>query len=144
MTKISPRTTARLRLVAATALAGVASTAVVGLGYAAANGPASASQYQYKKETICHHTGSQSNPHRTIRVSSRAVPAHTAHGDTTGPCPMTTNVTKHSTAAHVNKFHPGTTLSAELRSEKAKKAKKAKKAAKAKADKGKAKGKGGK
>jgi hypothetical protein len=141
MTRIAPRTTARLRLVAVTALAGVACTAVVGLGYASANGPASAQQYQYKV-TICHHTGSQSNPHRTITVSSRALPAHDRHGDTVGPCPTSTNVTTHSTAPHVKKFHRGTTLSAELRAEKAKaKATKAK-GKKAKADRGKAKGKG--
>ncbi len=49
---------------------------------------AGAQQYQYeKKETICHHTGSKQNPTVTILVSSNAVPAHLAHGDTLGPCP---------------------------------------------------------
>jgi hypothetical protein len=49
--------------------------------------PASTQQYQYeKKETICHHTGSQTNPTVTITVSRNALPAHFAHGDTLGPC----------------------------------------------------------
>lgn len=39
------------------------------------------------KVTICHHTGSASNPFVTITVSSNALPAHTAHGDTIGACP---------------------------------------------------------
>jgi len=132
------RTTIRIRQAAVVALAGLGFAAVAGLAYASASGPAaSAQQYQYppgQKLTICHHTGSESNPHRTITVSARAWQAHQRHGDTLGPCPSGQAVTKHSNAAHVKKFHKGKTLRGELRAEKAK--------ANANAQKGKARGKG--
>lgn len=40
------------------------------------------------KVTICHNTGSQTNPTVTITVSENAVAAHVKnHGDTLGACP---------------------------------------------------------
>ena len=117
----------RLQLAAVAVLGSVACAAVAGLAYAS-NGPAaSAQQYQYRM-TICHHTGSKKNPHRTITVSSASWRGHSRHGDTPGPCPTTTNLRRHSTTAHVKKFHKNTTLRAEIKREK---------------NKGKGKGKGG-
>jgi hypothetical protein len=47
----------------------------------------SAAQYQYKV-TLCHKTGSETNPGVTITVSANAAATHMAkHGDTLGPCP---------------------------------------------------------
>ncbi len=40
-----------------------------------------------KKVTLCHKTGSDSNPGVTITVSQNAVDAHLAHGDSLGACP---------------------------------------------------------
>ena len=68
---------------AAVAAAGSVLAAVVWGG-----SPASALEYEYpKKVTICHHTGSQTNPFVNIAVSRNALPAHLAHGDTLGLCP---------------------------------------------------------
>lgn len=69
-------------LVAAVFAAGAVLAAVAWGGSSAAS-----QEYQYdKKVTICHHTGSRTNPSVTIAVSRNALPAHFAHGDTLGPC----------------------------------------------------------
>jgi len=39
--------------------------------------------------TICHHTGSDTNPAVTISISRHAWPAHEKHGDTMGACEPT-------------------------------------------------------
>jgi hypothetical protein len=48
-------------------------------------------EYPKGKTTICHHTGSQSNPYVMISVSNRALNAHARHGDIipapAGGCP---------------------------------------------------------
>ena len=55
-------------------------------------GPAAANEYP-KKVTICHHTGSQTNPWVEITVSENALPAHLGHHDgdfvvgPNAPCP---------------------------------------------------------
>jgi len=70
-----------------------------------------------RKVTLCHHTGSKKNPHRTITVSRSALAAHMRHGDTVGPCTTAPTIRKHSTSAHVRKFHKNQTLRSEIRRE---------------------------
>jgi hypothetical protein len=57
-----------------------------------------------QKVTICHHTGSKKHPFHPITVNEHALPAHTGHGDTVGPCPATTAATapaaKHGKPKH--------------------------------------------
>ena len=81
------RQNARLRkLYGAIAGAAVAGTILAAVAWGSPPNAASG-QYQYEnKVTICHHTGSETNPFVTITVSSNALPAHFAHGDTLGPC----------------------------------------------------------
>ena len=74
-----------------TALAAVLALSSLGVFAAfggAGVGSATAQEYEYeKKVTICHRTGSETNPRTTIQVSENALDSHLAHGDTLGPCP---------------------------------------------------------
>jgi ABC-type sugar transport system substrate-binding protein len=64
------------------AVVALALLAFAGLGSGV---PSAAAQYA-AKETICHKTGSTTNPEVTITVSGNAVEAHLAHGDELGAC----------------------------------------------------------
>jgi hypothetical protein len=60
----------------------------VGGGFVAGGSSASAAyayQYQYGV-TICHHTGTASNPLVTITVSANALSTFLAQGDSVGAC----------------------------------------------------------
>jgi hypothetical protein len=59
-----------------------------------------------QKVTICHHTGSKKHPFHPITVDEHAVPAHTGHGDTVGPCPATPPATAPA-AKHGKPKHSG-------------------------------------
>ncbi len=65
----------------------VTAMASFGAAVSPASNNASAKQYEPKKVTLCHRTGSKKNPWRTIRVSQNAAKAHLKHGDGVGPCP---------------------------------------------------------
>ena len=79
------RTTIGVLAGVATALS-VAAMASVGAAFSPASPSASAKQYEPKKVTVCHRTGSKKNPFRTITVSQNALKAHLKHGDALGPC----------------------------------------------------------
>jgi hypothetical protein len=38
--------------------------------------------------TLCHHPGQNAQDGQTLTVPSQAAPAHFAHGDSAGPCPI--------------------------------------------------------
>jgi hypothetical protein len=65
----------------------VTAMASFGAAVSPASNNAAAKQYEPKKVTICHRTGSKKNPWRTIRVSQNALKAHLKHGDVVGACP---------------------------------------------------------
>jgi hypothetical protein len=76
---------------AVAALAGTASAlADHKPGHPAKSKPAKANANAQKgkaaKIQICHRTLSETNPHRTLRISERAWRAHEAHGDARGAC----------------------------------------------------------
>jgi ABC-type sugar transport system substrate-binding protein len=85
---MSQRKTRRLaRISIAGVLAALVTAAVVLIGGAASPlGTAAVAAEYPKKVTICHRTGSSTNPSVTITVSRNALPAHLRHGDTIGAC----------------------------------------------------------
>ena len=60
------------------------------------------------KITICHHVfKAKTTKHVTIKVSTKAWPAHKRHGDSIGRCSSALAKKIHSGKAHVRKWHHG-------------------------------------
>ena len=97
----------RLRLIVAgvaTLITGAMLASAAFAGFRALDlGPAAASEYPGQKVTICHHTGSQTNPWVEITISQNAVPAHLTDHDgdfvvtPTRPCPPKATAAAQST-----------------------------------------------
>jgi hypothetical protein len=83
------RRTFRVALAGGTCALAFAALASVGAAVSPSGSAAASKQYD-KKVTICHKTGSKTNPFRTIRVSQNAVKAHLRHGDAVGACSTAT------------------------------------------------------
>jgi ABC-type sugar transport system substrate-binding protein len=79
------RRLARISIGGALAALVTAAAASVGGAVSPLGTAAVAAEYP-QKVTICHVTGSSTNPSVTITVSRNAVPAHLRHGDTLGAC----------------------------------------------------------
>ena len=78
--------------------------------------PTTTTPRQPGKMIICHHSrGKGGTHHRTITISQRAWRAHQRHGDTEGRCAAVTTIRRHSTRAHVQRFHRKASLAQELR-----------------------------
>jgi hypothetical protein len=117
---VKRNTPRRLGITAAVALGAVVAFAAIG-GTGLAGGKPSKAQYapgQYKnpgKVTICH------KGKVTIRISVRALPAHTAHGDQVGSCAALTAKAKAAAkkAAKANAAKANAQAKAEKEQEKA-------------------------
>ena len=76
----------RLSIVVAIACFAIVTMIVLAGGVGIGAGDSATAAYEYgKKVTICHHADASNVV--TITVSSSALDAHLAHGDTIGPCP---------------------------------------------------------